>query len=135
MKFGITCDAWWETKVSEVLNIFPIRETFDFFYLKNYGADLTDIFIVLMCRHTEYNFKQRIRFVKKEKALYMDIMLDFDLFMKITQPERNKIVMDKLIEEVPTIISKYKFKDFDLPKFTKDWTCVIVKIKKENDIR
>ncbi|MDR7212734.1 hypothetical protein [Flavobacterium piscis] len=125
MDFGITADSWWETRVSDTLSLIPHREFRDFFYLKNYGTDLDKFVVVLMCRHTEYNFKQRIRFIKKEKALYMDIMLDFDLFVKITQEERNKIVFEKLIKEVPEIIAKYKFKDFDLDKFKEDWTGLI----------
>ena len=129
MDFGITADSWWETKVSNTLSLIPHREFRDYFYLKNYGTDLNDIFIVLMCRHTEYNFKQRIRFIKKEKALYMDIMLDFDLFLKITQEERNRIVFEKLIKEVPEIIAKYKFKNFDLDTFKQDWTGLIKSIE------
>ncbi|OOV20219.1 hypothetical protein [Flavobacterium sp. LM4] len=129
MDFGITADSWWETKVSDTLSLIPQREFKDFFYLKDYGTDLNDIFIVLMCRHTEYNFKQRIRFIKKEKALYMDIMLDFDLFLKITQEERNRIVFEKLIKEVPEIIAKYKFKNFDLDTFKQDWTGLIKSIE------
>lgn len=129
MDFGITADSWWETRVSDTLSLIPHREFRDFFYLKDYGTDLNDIFIVLMCRHTEYNFKQRIRFIKKEKALYMDIMLDFDLFLKITQEERNRIVFEKLIKEVPEIIAKYKFKNFDLDTFKQDWTGLINSIE------
>ena len=129
MDFGITCDVNWESGVGKTLDLIPIRNFKDFFYLKKYGDDLIDIFIVLMCRNVEHNFKQRIRFVKKEKALYMDIMLDFDLFMKISQEERNTIVFDKLIKEVPEIIAKYKFKDFDLASFTNDWTGLIKGIK------
>lgn len=122
MNFGITADSWWETRVSDTVYLIPQREFKDFFYLKDYGSDLNDIFIVLMCRHAEYNFKQRIRFIKNEKALHMDIMLDFDLFLRITQEERNKIIFDKLIKDVPGIIAKYKFKHFDLTKFTEEWT-------------
>ncbi|MDR7212732.1 hypothetical protein [Flavobacterium piscis] len=125
MKFGISADIDWESGVREVLGLIPQREFKDFFYTKNYGIDLNDIFIVLMCRDSEYNFKQRIRYVKKERALYMDIMLDSDLFAKITQEERNKIVFEKLIKEVPEIIAKYKFKDFDLERFKEDWTELI----------
>ncbi len=127
--FGILADMNWESGVRETLELIPNREFFDFFYSKDYGSDLNSIFIILMCRDTEYNFKQRIRLVKKEKALYMDIMLDFDLFLKITQPERNKIVFDKLIKEVPEIIAKYKFKDFDLARFTLDFTTLINNIE------
>ncbi|CAD0007106.1 hypothetical protein [Flavobacterium chungangense] len=128
MDFGLTADINWESGVREVLNLIPNREFSDFFYSKNYGIDLNDIFIVLMCRNSEYNFKQRIRFIKKEKALYMDIMLDFDLFLKITQEERNRIVFEKLIKEVPEIIAKYKFKNFDLDTFKQDWTGLIKSI-------
>ncbi|WP_031457233.1 hypothetical protein [Flavobacterium chungangense] len=129
MDFGLTADINWESGVREVLNLIPNREFSDFFYSKNYGIDLNDIFIVLMCRNSEYNFKQRIRFIKKEKALYMDIMLDFDLFLKITQEERNRIVFEKLIKEVPEIIAKYKFKNFDLDTFKQDWTGLINSIE------
>lgn len=128
MEFGISADINWESGVREVLSLISNREFSDYYYSKNYGNDLKAFFIILMCRDPEYNFKQRIRFVKKEKALYMDIMLDFDLFVKITQEERNKIVFDKLIKEVPEIIAKYKFKDFDLSTFTEDWKDLIGKI-------
>ena len=77
MNFGISADSWWETKVADTLSLIPQREFKDFFYSKYYGADLDDIFIVLMCRQPEHNFKQRIRYKKKEKALYMDIYAGF----------------------------------------------------------
>lgn len=129
MDFGITADSWWETKVSDTLSLIPQREFKDFFFLQNYGSDLNEIFIVLMCRHPENNFKQRIRFVKKEKALYLDIMLDFDLFLTLSQEERNKIIFDKLKIEVPEIINRYKFKDFNTNEFSKDWTQLINQIE------
>jgi len=47
-------------------------------------------------------------------------MLDFDQFKRIDQQERNKIVAEKFIAEIPAIIAKYKFQDFDLKKFTAD---------------
>ncbi|WP_031454661.1 hypothetical protein [Flavobacterium chungangense] len=77
MNFGLTADIHWETKVDISLGLVPQREFRDFFYSKNYGTDINKFVVVLMCRNSEYNFKQRIRFIKKEKALYMDIMLDF----------------------------------------------------------
>ena len=129
MDFGITCDINWESKVNEVLGLIPHKEFRDFFYLKNYGADINRIIIGLMCHELEMNLKQRIRFVKKEKIFSMDIMLDFDQFIKISQPERNKIVFDKLIKEVPETIAKYKFKDFDLVGFTHDFTTLINNIE------
>lgn len=127
--FGISADINWESGLRETLGLIPSSEFFDFFYTKNYGYDLNSVFVMLMCRNNELNFKQRIRFLKKEKALYMDIMLDFNLFVKITQLERNKIVFDKLKKEVPEIIARYKFKDFDLARFTDDFTELINRIE------
>lgn len=50
----------------------------------------------------------------------MDIMLDFDELIKIDQNAREKVVVEKLIEEVPVIIRKYKLVDFNLLRFEKD---------------
>ena len=58
----------------------------------------------------------------------MDIMLDMNQFMNIEQNERDKIVAHKLISEVPTIIAKYKLKDFDIAKFQKDFEKICGKI-------
>ena len=128
MDFGITCDAWWETRVSEVINLLPIREMRDEFYGKFYGNDINDIFIVLMCRQPEYNFKPRVRFNKKEKALYTNIMLDFDFFINATQEQRNKKVLDQILVELPVIISKYEFKNFDTLRFIDDIKIIFSKI-------
>ena len=129
MDFGITCDINWESKVDDVLGLIPHRDFKDFFYLKNYGSDINRIVIGLMCHEKECNLKRRIRYAKKEKLFSLDIMLDFELFVKITQQERNEIVFDKLIKEVPEMIAKYKFKDFDLPSFTHDFTTLINNIE------
>jgi hypothetical protein len=122
MKFGITSDSNHETKIGDqVTHQFPSREIEDWFHFKNYGNDLVDIFIVLMCRNPEYNFKQRIRMDRKDKALYIDLMLDYDYFVSdITQDDRIKVVANKMINEIPPIIKKYKLKDFDLDLFMKD---------------
>ena len=47
-------------------------------------------------------------------------MLDLPHFMEITQKEREKIIVGKLILEIPPIIAKYKLEDFDLVKFKTD---------------
>ena len=129
MEIGITCDANWEVKIDKVLDALSDTNYDRFFQKKYYGDSINEIFIVLMCRDSELNFKQRIRQSKKEKILYMDLMLDFDEFMKINQKQRNKITADKIINEVPPIIKKYKFKDFDLEKFEIDLEKVFRKVK------
>ncbi|MBF4518710.1 hypothetical protein IRZ71_20330 [Flavobacterium sp. ANB] len=75
MRFTIVSDSNYECKLGE-LSFYP-RELEDWLHFKNYGSDLSDIGIVLMCRSPEYNFKQRIRMSKKDKTLNIDIMLDY----------------------------------------------------------
>ncbi|WP_295794145.1 hypothetical protein [Mucilaginibacter sp.] len=120
MRFNILCDADWESGIDKVLSAlsgFGYRRIFD---EKDYGSSIDGITIILMCKNPEFNFKQRIKHSKKEKKVYMDIMFDLYQFSKIEQKEREKIVAQRLISEVPSIIGKYKFEDFDLVRFTDD---------------
>jgi len=119
--FFITTDSWWETKIDKVADVIIDKGAKLFFYKKNYGGSVNKIAIILMCREPQLKFKQRIRFLKQEKILYMDIMLDYYKFMDVDQKTRERQVAEKLIAEVPAIIAKYKFPDFDLPKFEKDF--------------
>ena len=54
--------------------------------------------------------------------LYIDIMLHLPEFVGIEQEERRQKVIHALIRDVPETIAKYKFKNFDLARFTTDWT-------------
>jgi len=83
-----------------------------------------------MCRDPYLNFKQRIRFEKKSSWLSLDIMLDFDQFKNLDQNQRNKIAAEKFISEIPAIIAKYKFKDFDLERFSADLSKFMKKLIK-----
>ena len=117
MNFFITYDAYWETKIDKVLDTLQKKGYKAFFAKQNYGDLINKIAVVLMCQDPRLNLKQRIRLSKKEKTLYLDIMLDQDLFVKIDQNEREKIVSEKLIREIPEIINKYKLKDFNMQLF------------------
>jgi len=128
MRLFITCDINWESRVNWVLDTLYESGYVSFFEEQIYGSAIDSIVVVVMCRNPDLNFKQRIRFSKKEKKLYLDIMLDFKYFVKINQKEREQIVVNKLITEVPLIISKYKFKDFNLPKFEIDFRNQMSKI-------
>lgn len=119
MKFGITCDANIESGVSEV--IYGMNKAFDeYFGDRFYDDSGIGLFIVLMCRDPQWNFKQRIRFVKKRNTLYVDIMLDLDEMRRSDLSARKRIVGEKIVNEVPQIAAKYKFKGFDLRRFTRD---------------
>ena len=120
MRFNILCDADWDSRVDSILDVFSDSGYRNYFQEKNYGEPLDGITIVFMCRDSAANFKQRIRHSKKERKLYMDLMLDLHLFRKITDDERTRIIAEKLISEVPAIVAKYNFKDFDLDKLRID---------------
>jgi hypothetical protein len=121
MKFNIVSDTNYEAKVDQVTDTFSSREVEDLMHFKNYGSDLLGIVLVLMCRNPEYNFNQRIQMDKKNKVLYIDIMLDYNYFISdITPQHRIRYVSDKILEELPSVINKYKFKNFDLEIFMQD---------------
>lgn len=129
MRFNILSDTDWDSKVDKVLDTLTDFEYRRYFEEKNYGDSLEGITIVFMCRNPEYNFKQRIRYSKKEKKIYLDIMLDLNQFRQIEQGERERIVAQRLVAEIPPIIAKYKFPDFDLTKFETDIRKLLKKIK------
>ena len=120
MRLFITCDSSWESKVDKVLNKLFDTGYNSFFENQNYGSSLNCIAIVLMCQNPRLNLKRRIRFVRKEKTVYFDIMLDLDQFISIDQKEREKVIVGKIISEIPPLVSKYKLEDFDLIKFEMD---------------
>ena len=89
MRFNILSDADWDSKIDKVLDTFSDFGYRRLFEEKNYGDSLYGITVVFMCRNTEYNFKQRIKYSKKEKKIYLDIMLDLNQFKQIEQREKN----------------------------------------------
>jgi|LakMenEpi03Aug12_release.lakeMendotaPanAssembly.Ray.scaffolds.fasta_scaffold587122_2 hypothetical protein len=120
MRFFITCDSFWEAQVDKVIDRIDDTGYKRYFSEQDYGTSLDGITVVLMCQAPNLNLKQRIRLSKKEKKIYLDIMLDLPHFLEIAQKEREKIIVDKLIAEIPSIITKYKLEDFNLMKFETD---------------
>jgi len=120
MKMSIFGDIGWESKMDKVL--YDLRDLGfgRFFEEKDYGESVAEIGIILMCQDASLNLKQRIRFSKQEKKLSMDIMLDLEQMMQLDHESRRKIIAEKIVTEVPLVLRKYKFKDFDLPRFSKD---------------
>lgn len=119
MHIRITADANVESGVGEFVSEIsgPTRKHFAD---KNYGAGLTGLVIVLMCRNPDFKFKQRIRLVKKEKILYMDIMLDLDEMKNTDNSFRKRIIVERIANEVPVVLTKYSISDFDEARFIGD---------------
>lgn len=128
MKFFITCDTFWEARVEKVIDLLDDTGYKNYFYNQDYGSSLEGITVVLMCKNANLNLKQRIRYIKKEKKLYLDLMLDLEQFLIIDMKDKERIIVNKLISEIPIIISKYKLDDFNSIKFEKDLKKWISKI-------
>jgi hypothetical protein len=120
MRFFITYDADIPAGLDDVLNPLVDLGFKKYFAEKYYEDSGIEMAVVLMCRDPRWNFKQRIRFVKKDNCLYMDIMLDYEHMTTTDTAGRKRYVAEKLVNEVPQIIAKYKFRDFDLKRFSSD---------------
>lgn len=120
MHFRITSDSNWETRVGDVTTKIsgPIRISFE---EKSYGSSVNGIVVVLMCRDPKLAFKQRIRFAKKEKILFVDVMLDYRSMLSANDDKtRFNMIKEDLTNVLFSVIRKYKFANFDTSAFAKD---------------
>ena len=118
MELFITSDANEGSGVGKVVGEIsgPTRKHFE----RDYGPGVNGICVCLMCRDPYLKFKRRLRFSKKDKVLYMDIMLDFPQMRELSHEQRKAIILQRLGDEIPTILRKYAFKEFDEPRFVDD---------------
>ena len=112
MHFRITSDANFESGVGSVVDEIsgPTRRRFA---SADYGAGLVSIVIVLMCRDPALDFKRRIRFSQKDKALSMDVMLNLEQMRNAKHEDRIKIVFERIANDVSDAIAKYSLVGFD----------------------
>jgi hypothetical protein len=119
MHFRITADTNQESGVGDVVTELsgPTRQHF---VPRDYGSGLRRLCVVLMCRDPRLDFKRRVRFSKKDQTLYVDVMLHLPDMVPLTHGERRRAVMQRLEQEIPEVLTKYEFQDFDQPKFESD---------------
>lgn len=119
MRLMVTSDANSESGVGQVIDEI-CGPTLQYFAPKKYGDGLASLGVVLMCRDPELHFKRRIRFSRKEKTVYMDVMLDLAQMRQATHEVRKQIICERLFEEIPAVVRKYSIKDFDDALFEQD---------------
>jgi hypothetical protein len=119
MDVFITSDANSESGVGEVIDEI-CGATGKHFATRAYGLGLHGLAVILMCRNPDLNFKRRLRFSKKDKMLYMDIMLDFEQMRQAVHEVRKKMIAERVANEVPIILNKYSIPDFDVARFVED---------------
>ncbi|HEV7646129.1 MAG TPA: hypothetical protein VGO50_19490 [Pyrinomonadaceae bacterium] len=120
MRIDILSDSDLEAKLGDVTSVLNDTGFYKVFETKQYDDANISICIVLMCRDPIHKFTQRVRFSKKENCLYMDIMLDLDQMKHANDDLRKRIVAEKMLDEIPAIIGRYKNIDFDLQRFLFD---------------
>lgn len=76
--------------------------------------------VVCMCRDPGLDFKQRVRHSRKDRSLYMDVMLDYDRMTTLDCSVRLALVLQCLEREIRRTLGKYEFEDFDKESFISD---------------
>lgn len=94
--------------------------TEDRFAPMDYGAGAPDIAVILMCQDPGLNLKRRVRLSKKDKTLYLDVMLDLPTMKFAKTKARRQFVFKKIHDDVSEVIARYNLPDFDSERFLKD---------------
>src|SRR5215212_8526993 len=121
MRVNVLADAHWESRVDQLLKELSATGFRQHFETRDYGEGLTGVTVVLMAQDPSLGLRRRVRHSKREGKLYLDIMLDLPTMRAAEPLERKRIVAERLAEEVPAELGRYKFKDFDEARFVADF--------------
>ena len=120
MKFFISYDADWESRVESVVSELSDRGIRTFFEGRFYGGGIDCVSVILMCRDPSHGFKQRKRYSKKDRVFHMDIMLDLERMRLASPQERKHEVAGRICEEVPEALLKQRIPEFEKDQFIED---------------
>ncbi len=115
----ITGDITTESGVGPVIDAIS-GPAYDHFTPKEYGIGLIGVCVVLMCTDPRLDLKRRVRLSKKDRTLYMDIMLNHGDMAATTASRRKQVIVERIGAEVPEILSKYTIACFDRDAFLTD---------------
>ncbi|MGE3467283.1 MAG: hypothetical protein AB7J13_10150 [Pyrinomonadaceae bacterium] len=120
MRFFVTCDANQSAGLDDFLDFLYRKEFDEFFVDRQYDDGGTNLCVVLMCRDPQLRFEQRIRLSKVDNTLYLDILLHLPLIESMSATEKRTFIATKMLEEVPCVLGRYKKRDFDVLRFSRD---------------
>lgn len=121
MKVNILGDAEWQSGVGEVLDWLATTNYWEEFEIRDYGPGLDAVVIGLICRDPQLNFKRRVRHSRKDKAIYLDVMLNLADFIDASNGRRRQMVLSALLDEVPQTVAKYDIENFGRDSFMADF--------------
>lgn len=105
MKIDLSADVYEDAGIVNLINRICGEALPKYFENKNYGNNKVEIFMVINC--VPYNFKLRKRYDNKEKVLYWDIILNYDVIKKAETKEKKHILANSIISSFD-ILDSYK---------------------------
>lgn len=121
MKLFLSGDVDWESRADVVQSELAKFDEVPFFAERPYGSLVQEVAIFLICQREELGLKQRVRLDRKNRILYVDVMLDLNAMKNSSPQERRKIVATRLVGEVTRVVSKYKSNEFNAAMFSSDF--------------
>lgn len=122
MRVSVTSDINWESKVDHATKVVELRSYFE---NREYGPGLSALVVVLNCRNSELDHKQRIRHVKATKTLYVDVMLDFSFFVQASHVARRAEIFLQVKTQLRQVLTKRKISQFHSELFLSDLESIL----------
>jgi len=113
----------------------------DFFKCKNYGLDIKEIFISLICLNNlmEHIFKlKKPKYVKRKKmkgvdgyeyflenTLMIDCKINFKEYLASNDKKRKFLIASSLFNSLSEVFNNKKFKNFDSENFLNDFKIIM----------
>jgi hypothetical protein len=116
MRINLLLDISWESKIDHAVKVVDTAPLLDV----DYGQGLSSVVVVLNCQDPELGLNQRVRLTKATNTLYIDIMLDLQLFVRATHIERRQEIYEQVIGQVGDVLKKRRVKNFDFERFLAD---------------
>lgn len=102
MKITNSVDIYEDSGLKNLIHELNLKK---FFEDKDYGNNSVEFFFVINC--LKFPVKNRIRFAKKDKVLYWDVILDYDTIKDAAIKEKRKILANSIITSFD-VLDKYK---------------------------
>lgn len=116
MNLKILCDINWESKVDHAVKVIDKALMSD----RDYGDEIDKIVVILNCRSPELEHQQRIRFAKKERIFYVDVMLNLAEFVRSTHVARRRRIFEELTAQLRDALHARKLRNFRVDEFMSD---------------
>jgi hypothetical protein len=121
MNLNILCDANWESKIDHALKVLDTGVMNE----RDYGDGLVKLVVILNCRDPALEHKQRIRFSRKEKILYIDVMLELETFIRATHVSRRRRISEALLQQLGSAMKTRKIANFNVEEFMQDLSILL----------